>query len=490
MTSYIVAATPRTGSTLLCEGLVASRVAGNPQEVFEPMWEAEWRAEVGVSVDESYGHFIQAAKCYGTRGDVYGVKIQWMQVAPLARNSGFRGRPEDVLEHLFPGALFVNIVRRDRLAQSLSWFRAQKTNEWWQRWPGAPPVKPPSLDPDRVRALMVGIDRQQSEWLRYFHQRGISALTVQYEDLVSDYRGQIGRVLAFLGSDPAAAAVIPDPPLIRQADDVTNRWRSAMQRAPAAASGTSGNGVDRMSALPARRSIVVLDNFYRRPDVVREYALRQRFYLPYQEKADVAAGRKTATWWASSFRSAKSCPFKSSEALRMVLEKAVGEPIDMEHWDGDYPVDDDGRPTAPHGMSPKTCVWNCCFHVKLDNGQRLGDGVHNHTIVDGWNAVGENGWVGIVYLDPAAPLTGGLNLWRNRDPSRRYDWMTPATNWELIDQFGNVFNRLVLVRGNIPHSGAAGWGDRIENGRLYQTFFFKTIVHEATWSVSVPEIEA
>jgi hypothetical protein len=244
-----------------------------------------------------------------------------------------------------------------------------------------------------------------------------------------------------------------------------------------------------MSALPARRSIVVLDSFYRRPDAVRDYALEQRFYLPYEDEADVAAGRKMATWWASSFRSAKSCPFKSSEQLRAVLQNAVGEPLDVEHWEGDYPVDDDGRPKAPRGVSPRTCLWNCCFHVKPDNGQRLGDGVHNH-VTDSWNAVGENGWAGIVYLDPAAPLTGGLNLWRNRDPRRLYDWMTPATNWELIDSFGNVFNRLVLVRGSIPHSGAAGWGDRIENGRLYQTFFFRTIAREATWSVSVPEIGA
>jgi trehalose 2-sulfotransferase len=241
VTSYIVAATPRTGSSLLCEGLVASHVAGNPQEPFAPDFEARWRAETGVSMGESYGVFVEAAKRYGTRGDVYGVKIQWMHVATLARNAGFRGRAEDVLEHFFPGSLFVNIVRRDRLAQSLSWFRAIETNEWWRwRWAAAPPVEPPSLDPDEVRALMVEIDRQQSEWLRYFHERGISALTVQYEELVSDYRGQIGRLLAFLGRDPAAAAAIPDPRLICQADDVTDRWRCAMQRAPAATTETAG----------------------------------------------------------------------------------------------------------------------------------------------------------------------------------------------------------------------------------------------------------
>ncbi len=253
VTSYVVASTARTGSSLLCRGLIASRVAGNPQEIFAPASEAEWRAETGVSRGESYGRFVEAAKRYGTRDHVYGVKIHWMDVATLAHNIGFRGRREDVLEHLFPGALFVNIVRRDRLAQALSWFRALETNEWW-RWTGAPPVEPPGLDPDRVCALMVEIDRQQSEWLRYFHERGITALSVEYEELVSDRRGQIGRVLAFLGRDPAAAAAIPDPGMIRQADLVTERWRRAMQCEPA---GTILAGRYMAAALTRRSRVAI-----------------------------------------------------------------------------------------------------------------------------------------------------------------------------------------------------------------------------------------
>jgi trehalose 2-sulfotransferase len=231
-TCYIVAATPRTGSNLLCGGLIKSQVAGNPQEFFEPENETKWRGELGVSMDERYELFVEAAKRYGTRGDVYGMKIHWWHVADLARNAGFRGRPEDVLEHYFPGAMYVNIVRRDRLAQALSWFRAIETNEWFRLRGTPPPVEPPRLDPNAVRALILDIKRQESEWMRYFYERGISALTVQYEELVRDRRGQIGRVLAFLGKDPTAAAAIPDPVLIRQADEVTERWRSAMQHAP------------------------------------------------------------------------------------------------------------------------------------------------------------------------------------------------------------------------------------------------------------------
>lgn len=233
----------------------------------------------------------------------------------------------------------------------------------------------------------------------------------------------------------------------------------------------------------ARRSIVTIDGFYRTPAAVRRYALRQRYYLPYESDADVRSGRVRPTWWASAFRAADRCPFKSSPALLNALQSAVGERIDLEHWRAEFPVDDESRPIASARAPAPTCLWNCCFHVKPDNGQQVGQGVHNH-VTDGWNSVGPDGWAGIIYLNPEAPLDGGLHLWRNVDPSHEFDWMTGPENWQLTDSFANHFNRLTLVRGDIPHSGAAGWGNSIATGRMYQTFFFRTLP-EAPW----PEVD-
>jgi trehalose 2-sulfotransferase len=230
VTSYIVTATPRTGSNLLCGGLIRSHAAGNPQEYFEPEKEAEWRTELGVALDDSYDRFVEAAKRRGSRDGVFGMKIHWWHVMDMARNAEFRGRPEDVLDHYFPGALYVNIVRLDRLAQALSWFRAIETQEWVRLADAAPP-KHPTLNPSSVRALMLNIERQQAGWMTYFREREISPMTVEYEELVRDRRGQIARVLAFLKRDPAAATSIPDPILVRQADEVTEQWRQTMQRA-------------------------------------------------------------------------------------------------------------------------------------------------------------------------------------------------------------------------------------------------------------------
>ena len=219
-----------------------------------------------------------------------------------------------------------------------------------------------------------------------------------------------------------------------------------------------------------RRSIIVVEDFYADPLAVRAFALTLAYYTPYETAVEIRSGQRAATWWASQHD--QSSIFAKSGEVRAALETATGETIDLDFWRLPFPAMPDGRPI---GAEPGTvgCAWNCSFHVKPANDQRVGEGVHNH-VTDGWNAVGPDGWAGIIYLSPDAPIDGGLHLWRNSVSGRDHDWMTPAECWQRIDSFGNVFNRLVLVRGNIPHSGSGGWGNRIEDGRLYQTFFFRT----------------
>ena len=236
--------------------------------------------------------------------------------------------------------------------------------------------------------------------------------------------------------------------------------------------------------MKSRHSIVVIDNFYQDALAVRDYALRQTYYTPYQSEADVRSGKVLATWWATRFKSATDCPFKSSKHLIGAIEEAVGERADILKWRAPFPVDAESKPLPNPNQSLRSCLWNCCFHVKPDNRQQLGDGVHNH-VTDSWNSVGPDGWAGIIYLSPGAPLDGGLNLWQNINPEKQFDWMTPAQNWQRVDSFGNIFNRLILVRGDVPHSGAGGWGNCLKQGRMYQTFFFHTAPRRSLWPVSV-----
>jgi hypothetical protein len=167
------------------------------------------------------------------------------------------------------------------------------------------------------------------------------------------------------------------------------------------------------------------------------------------------------------------------------LETLTGDSIDMDHWRGPFPLTAEGKASPDCEAHDRTCLWNCCFHVKPRTNQVLGEGVHNH-VTDIWNSVGRDGWAGLIYLSPDAPLDAGLKLWQNRERSRDYDWMTPPENWEQVDALGNVFNRLVLTRGNLPHSGATGWGRGLHDGRLFQTFFFRVPPSEPLETLPAP----
>lgn len=218
-----------------------------------------------------------------------------------------------------------------------------------------------------------------------------------------------------------------------------------------------------LAASSMRPSVLTSDNFYFDPLAVRDYALRElqrNAYFPYGSD----------DWLATKFCDWHQCPFKSSYSLINALSRLTGEEIDLDHWRQGYP-EHGSEADRVHGN--KSCKWNCSFHFKPVTSQKLGEGVHNH-VTDVWNGVGEDGWVGLIYLNPTAPMDTGLHLWENVDPSKNYDWMTPASNWKLVDSFGAVFNRLVLTRGSQPHSGANGFSNVLEEGRVYQTFFFKT----------------
>ena len=144
-----------------------------------------------------------------------------------------------------------------------------------------------------------------------------------------------------------------------------------------------------------RTEIIVVDNFYADPLAVRTYALQQDYYFPYECRDDVIAGRAQCTWMASRFKEWYRCPFKSARGLVERLSSITCETVDVRYWRASFPILADGRPAPDHaGKSNRGCVWNCCFHSKPDNGQRLGEGVHNH-VTDTWNSVGPDGWAGL-----------------------------------------------------------------------------------------------
>jgi hypothetical protein len=48
------------------------------------------------------------------------------------------------------------------------------------------------------------------------------------------------------------------------------------------------------------------------------------------------------------------------------------------------------------------------------------------------------------------------------------------TKWDMVDRLGNLYNRLVLYRGDTYHTSLDYFGSNAIDARLFQLFFFDT----------------
>jgi len=96
-----------------------------------------------------------------------------------------------------------------------------------------------------------------------------------------------------------------------------------------------------------------------------------------------------------------------------------------------------------------------------------------------WIHVDPNEWTAILYLTPNAPADSGTGIYRHKESGvyicTQDEIKTLDGEWELITFVGNVFNRVIMFKGNLCHrSVTPGFGHDKDTGRLTQVFFFNT----------------
>lgn len=236
--TYIICATPRSGSTLLCEALRSTGVAGNPEEHFEalrhsglPRQPHEYFPGVedrsifdllgrgrGGDEDrdplwssEDYRPYFESALERGTTPNgVFGTKLMAGYLGDFV--SLLRTIPEyrgldlaDLFPAAFPGVRFVRIVRANKLRQAISLWKALQTDAWRQERaaaearangrpratggrvfaPGAEPE--PSFHLEAIEHLIRQMAADDARWDALFEVLGVKPLTIVYERFVDRY---------------------------------------------------------------------------------------------------------------------------------------------------------------------------------------------------------------------------------------------------------------------------------------------------------------
>ncbi len=247
--SYIICATPRSGSTLLCDLLAGTGVAGVPDSFFRRESFVEWAEHFGVSTanwtdDLAFDlAYLRAVKDYGIGGTgMFGMRLMWESVGDLCARLGAiyptAQVPVDCLRQGFDDPLFVHLSRGDKIAQAISLYRAQQSGLWHIHADGSErerlaPAQAPVYDDESLSLLVRKLQEQDASWSRWFVEQQIDPWIVSYEALADDPRGILAGLLSALGRDPAHAKGAQAATALL-ADSESRQWSARFRARPRA----------------------------------------------------------------------------------------------------------------------------------------------------------------------------------------------------------------------------------------------------------------
>ena len=255
--SYLICTTPRTGSTLLCDLMASTTIAGRPESYFrepdEQLWAARWDI-VRSDGDFEYSEFVRAAVSAGrTDNGVFAARIMWGTLDYLVERLGrVHAAPAagdlDLLKLAFGHTGFVYLHRDDVLAQAVSWHRAEQTDVWHlaDREESKQPEQEPRFDFDEIHKLVQTIEAHNSAWRAWFASVGIQPHTVRYEDLDADPVGLAREILDPLGLELPPGRLIESRHR-RLADELNAQWIDHYRAELERSTGSSESGKDRFA---------------------------------------------------------------------------------------------------------------------------------------------------------------------------------------------------------------------------------------------------
>jgi trehalose 2-sulfotransferase len=199
--------TPRTGTTLLCQYLTSTEVAGRPHSYFRKQnmtaWAEGWRI---LSANGTYSfsdYLIAARAAAGTENGTIGIRVMWGTLEEMTAELGqlyphLASNDLALLENAFGPLKFIYLYRDDVIAQAISLYRAEMTGHW-HTVEGQKPKQPPVFDFDAIKSRLEMLEQHNLAWKNWFQKADVKPLAISYEALSADPVGSTKRALDFLG---------------------------------------------------------------------------------------------------------------------------------------------------------------------------------------------------------------------------------------------------------------------------------------------------
>ena len=117
------------------------------------------------------------------------------------------------------------------------------------------------------------------------------------------------------------------------------------------------------------------------------------------------------------------------------------------------------------------------FNGKINNfDNEINGRCKKHTIISNPSITNNENykWKGILFMSPDAKIEHGIEIYQYQGDDNWKENINNETYWKLVDTFGNIYNRLILLPGFIFYKAKGNFGDGKTEGNLIQEFYFDT----------------
>ena len=138
-----------------------------------------------------------------------------------------------LLASVFPRLRYIRLIRRDKVRQAVSLWRAIQTWQWREDGPSGVPEPAGERGSDgaplrysfaALDQLREGLEAEERWWDDYFVTAGIEPLTIFYEDFADHHDRAVREILRYLEIPLDEDRPLPSPSMRRQSDDRSHAW--------------------------------------------------------------------------------------------------------------------------------------------------------------------------------------------------------------------------------------------------------------------------
>lgn len=214
---YIIAITPRSGSTYLCDMMIKTKRLGIPEEVLGQL-SIPGRLKKNIPGRTPDEYIRNAVRVKRTANGISGLKASWFQF------QNFISAMQD--QTYLSGFKYIYLTRRDLAAQAVSLYKATASSVFQTNQQPSEnalaKLNALEYDYDAIKYWYDHIAAQEKGWQRYFYKQRIFPLCISYEEIDDDIAGVLKRIASYIAVKPENISIPEEPSIFRKISDNRN----------------------------------------------------------------------------------------------------------------------------------------------------------------------------------------------------------------------------------------------------------------------------